>query len=69
MKLNKIEEPSMGSSTNDLEDSWWQGDDKEETNGSDSSSSDSQELRHSRVTLYQVTAKFHCLLEKSVLML
>ncbi|XP_022808964.1 eIF-2-alpha kinase GCN2-like isoform X2 [Stylophora pistillata] len=53
MKLNKIEEPSMGSSTNDLEDFWWQGDDKEETNGSDSSSSDSQELRHSRVTFYQ----------------
>ena len=43
MKLNKIEAPSIRSNGNNVEDSWWQGDEEAEKNGSDSSSSDSQE--------------------------
>ena len=41
LKLNKIEAPSMRGSGDNVEESWWQG--EEEPNGSDSSSSGSQQ--------------------------
>lgn len=43
LKLNKIEAPSVRSNENNVEDSWWQDGDEPNQNGTDSSSSGSQE--------------------------
>lgn len=43
LKLNKIVEPSIRSNDNNVEDSWWQEGEQPSKNGSDSSSSESQE--------------------------
>jgi len=43
LKLNKIEEPSVRSNENNVEDSWWQESEEPDQNGADSSSSGSQE--------------------------
>ena len=43
LKLNKIEAPSMRGAGDNVEESWWQGEEEANTNGSDWSSSGSQE--------------------------
>ena len=43
LQLNKIEAPSVRSNDNNVEDSWWQDGEEPNQNGSDSSSSGSQE--------------------------
>ena len=43
LKLNEMEAPSMRGTVDNVEESWWEGEDEANTNGSDSSSSGSLE--------------------------